>query len=64
MRSLPRTYHGVARASGPLLYLAGTRHAELGEWVEIEVGEIGDRYRGQTIEVGDEITVVQVLEDT
>lgn len=67
MRSLPRTYRGVARASGPLLYLAGTRHAALGEWVEIAVeggdGEV-DRYRGQLIEVGDEITVVQVLEDT
>jgi V/A-type H+-transporting ATPase subunit B len=59
---LARTYLGAASAAGPLLYLEGTRRAALGEWVEIETP--GGAHRGQVIDVGAGITVVQVLEDT
>ena len=62
MSGLARTYRGAASAAGPLLYLAETRRAALGEWVEIEAPS--GTYRGQVIDVGAGITVVQVLEDT
>ena len=62
MSGLARTYRGAASAAGPLLYLAETRRAALGEWVEIEASS--GTYRGQVIDVGAGITVVQVLEDT
>lgn len=58
-----RAYHGARAAAGPLLFLAGTRHAALGEWVEIESAGRA-RQRGQVIEVGREVTVVQLLEET
>jgi V/A-type H+-transporting ATPase subunit B len=78
---MPRTYAGAAAAHGPLLYLPGTRHAALGEWVEIRPagagadrnrdgsdgdaeGDGGPVHRGQVIDVGREVTVVQVLEET
>jgi V/A-type H+-transporting ATPase subunit B len=60
--ALGRTYRGAAAAAGPLLFLATTRRAALGEWVEIEA--TSGTYRGQVIDVGAEVTVVQVLEDT
>jgi len=60
--SLPRTYHGAHAAAGPLLYLQNTRCAALGEWVTIRAP--GQSLRGQVVDVGSEITVVQVLEET
>jgi V/A-type H+-transporting ATPase subunit B len=60
---LPRTYKGAASAAGPLLFVKSTRRARLGEWVRIELAGQPER-RGQVIDVGDEITVVQVFEDT
>ena len=58
-----RTYAGAASAAGPLLYVRSTRRAKLGEWVRIEcAGQEGRR--GQLIDVGNEITVIQVFEDT
>lgn len=58
-----RTYFGAASAAGPLLFVEATRRAKLGEWVRIEgVGQQGRR--GQVIDAGDEITVIQVFEDT
>jgi V/A-type H+/Na+-transporting ATPase subunit B len=61
--SLPRRYHGAQGVGGPLLYLRRTQAAALGEWVEIRVpGE--SPWRGQVIDAGREISVIQVLEDT
>jgi len=58
-----RRYHGAQGATGPLLYLRHTVGAALGEWVEITAPGAPPR-RGQVIDAGDEITVVQILEDT
>jgi V/A-type H+-transporting ATPase subunit B len=63
MSPLPRRYHGAQGVGGPLLYLRRTRGVALGEWVEIRVpGE--HPWRGQVIDAGEEISVIQVLEDT
>jgi len=60
---IARTYSGAASASGPLLFVRSTRRAKLGEWVRIE-GEAQEDRRGQVIDVGNDITVIQVFEDT
>jgi V/A-type H+-transporting ATPase subunit B len=60
---IARTYSGAASAAGPLLFVRSTRRAKLGEWVRIE-GEGQQNWRGQVIDVGTEITVIQVFEDT
>jgi V/A-type H+-transporting ATPase subunit B len=61
--TLLRSYAGAAGAAGPLLFLRGARRVALGEWVTLALpGELSRR--GQVIEAGDELTVVQVLEDT
>ena len=60
---IARTYSGAASAAGPLLFVRSTRRAKLGEWVRIE-GEGQQERRGQVIDVGSEITVIQVFEDT
>ena len=60
---LVRTYQGAAGAAGPLLFLRGTHRVALGEWVTLALP--GERpRRGQVIEAGDAVTVVQVLEET
>jgi len=67
MKPLPRIYHGAEAASGPLLYVRRTPTTVLGEWVEIRVpgGDGGElSRRGQVIEAGADVTVIQVLEDT
>jgi len=61
--TIPRVHHGVAAARGPLLFLQETRRAVMGEWAEIDTGD-GSTLRGQVIEAGREVTVVQVLEET
>ncbi|HKI94638.1 MAG TPA: V-type ATP synthase subunit B [Gemmatimonadales bacterium] len=58
-----RTYHGARAGAGPLLYLGGTRRAALGEWVTITAPGQPAR-RGQVIDVGERVTVIQVLEET
>ncbi|MGH7521495.1 MAG: V-type ATP synthase subunit B [Gemmatimonadales bacterium] len=58
-----RRYHGAHAASGPLLYLRGTRGVTLGEWVAITSAGAAPR-RGQVIDAGEEVTVVQILEET
>jgi V/A-type H+-transporting ATPase subunit B len=63
MKSVAREYQGAASAAGPLVYLEGTHHAALGEWVELEMTGLPSR-RGQVIEVGRTLTVIQVLEET
>lgn len=60
---IARTYSGAASAAGPLLFVRSTRRAKLGEWVQIGGEGQRDR-RGQVIDVGSEITVIQVFEDT
>ena len=61
--TLPRSYVGAAGAAGPLLFLRDTRRVALGEWVTIALP--GERpRRGQVIEAGEQLTVVQVLEET
>jgi V/A-type H+-transporting ATPase subunit B len=63
MNQVTRQYAGARGAAGPLVYLEGTDRAALGEWVVLESAE-GECRRGQVIEVGRELTVVQVLEET
>jgi V/A-type H+-transporting ATPase subunit B len=63
MTALSRVYRGAAAAAGPLLYLARTRNVALGEWVSIRAPSQGP-WRGQVIEAGEEVTVIQVLEET
>jgi len=58
-----RTYHGATGAAGPLLFLRDTRRVTLGEWVTLDVRGVPPR-RGQVIEAGESLTVVQVLEET
>ncbi|MCC7380299.1 MAG: V-type ATP synthase subunit B [Deltaproteobacteria bacterium] len=61
--SVARRYHGARAAAGPLVYLPFTQRAALGEWVTLSApGQ--PTLRGQVIDVGREITVVQVLEET
>ena len=60
---IARTYAGAASAAGPLLLVRSTRRAKLGEWVRI-AGEGQEERRGQVIDVGTEMTVIQVFEDT
>jgi len=60
---LARTYHGLRAASGPLVYLEGVARAALGEWVTLHAEGQPD-LRGQVIDAGRGVTVVQVLEDT
>jgi len=61
--ALPRIYNGAHAIAGPLLYVTNTRGAVLGEWASIEVPGQPAR-RGQLIDVGVEVSVVQVLEET
>lgn len=63
MSRLPRIHLGARGIAGPLLYVAHTEGAALGEWASIEVPGQPPR-RGQVIEVGREVSVVQVLEET
>jgi V/A-type H+-transporting ATPase subunit B len=61
--SIARTYRGASEAAGPLLYVTGAQRVALGEWVIVESSG-QPALRGQVIEAGAAITVVQVLEDT
>lgn len=63
MKQIARQYAGAAGAAGPLVHLAGTERAALGEWVLLESAE-GPPRQGQVIEVARGRTVVQVLEET
>jgi V/A-type H+/Na+-transporting ATPase subunit B len=61
--SLARTYRGASAAAGPLLYLSGAQRVALGEWVTVHTPGQAD-VRGQVIDAGTDVTVVQVLEET
>ncbi len=60
---LARTYHGASGIAGPLLFLRNTHKVALGEWVDLAIPGEPSR-RGQVIEAGEQLTVVQVLEET
>ena len=61
--SIARTYRGARAAAGPLLYLSGAQRVALGEWVTVQSPGQPDA-RGQVIDAGEDVTVVQVLEET
>jgi V/A-type H+/Na+-transporting ATPase subunit B len=61
--STVRRYHGASGVAGPLLYVKRTPTATLGEWVEIRAPGQRPR-RGQVIDAGRDISVVQILEET
>jgi len=63
MTMLARTYHGAQSAGGPLVYLRATALVAQGEWVVIRAPGQPAR-RGQVIDAGEQVTVVQVLEET
>lgn len=61
--TVSRTYRGAGAATGPLLYVGGAQRVALGEWVSVQLpGHVA--MRGQVIDAADDVTVVQVLEDT
>lgn len=60
---IARTYRGARAAAGPLVYLSGAQRAALGEWVTLKAPGQAP-LRGQIIEAGHDVSVVQVLEDT
>ena len=63
MTALTRRYHGAEGVAGPLLYLRRTLEVALGEWVEVRTPD--ERiWRGQVIDAGRDLSVIQVLEDT
>jgi V/A-type H+-transporting ATPase subunit B len=61
--SIARTYRGARTAEGPLLYLERAQRVALGEWVIVTSPGQPD-LRGQVIDAGEQVTVVQVLDDT
>ncbi len=61
--SVARTYIGAHAAAGPLLYLHRAQRVALGEWVTVQSPDLPD-VRGQVIDAGADVTVVQVLEET
>ncbi len=63
MTTLARTYLGAQSAGGPLIYLRATPRVAQGEWVSITSPGQPAR-RGQVIDAGEAVTVVQVLEET
>jgi V/A-type H+-transporting ATPase subunit B len=63
MSLVSRTYRGAAGAAGALVFLRNTRRVALGEWVSIAApGQM--MRRGQVIDAGDDVTVIQVLDET
>jgi V/A-type H+-transporting ATPase subunit B len=58
-----RRYRGAERATGPLLYVRRTPTVAFGEWVTIQAPGEPAR-RGQVIDAGQDVAVIQVLEDT
>ncbi len=58
-----RTYRGARSLAGALLYVDDTRGVAMGEAVDIRIDGEAPR-RGQVIDAGERVTVVQVLEDT
>ncbi len=61
--STARTYLGARAAAGPLIYLNRAQRVALGEWVTVQSPGLPE-VRGQVIDAGADVTVVQVLEET
>lgn len=61
--SVLRRYRGAQAVRGPLVFLRRTPAAVLGEWVTLRAPDTPPR-RGQVIDAGEEVSVIQVLEDT
>ena len=61
--SVLRRYHGAQAVRGPLVFLRRTPAAVLGEWVTLRSPNAPPR-RGQVIDAGEDVSVIQVLEDT
>jgi V/A-type H+-transporting ATPase subunit B len=61
--TVARTYRGARAAEGPLLYLSRAQRVALGEWVIVQSPGQPD-VRGQVIDAGEGVTVVQALEET
>jgi V/A-type H+/Na+-transporting ATPase subunit B len=61
--NVKRTHRGANALAGSLLYVEATRGVSMGEEVIIRAAGQPAR-RGQVIDAGERITVVQVLEDT
>ena len=57
-----REYKGASAAAGSLLFLREARRVAMGEWVTVRVAGHEER-RGQVIDAGEDVTVVQVLEE-
>jgi len=60
---LARLYHGAQAATGPLIFVHRTPGVALSEWVVIRAPGQPPR-RGQVIDAGEDVTVIQVLEET
>jgi len=58
-----REYSTVCEISGPLLFVKAVRGVGYGEVARITT-PTGEERRGQVLEVGEEIAVVQVFEGT
>ncbi|MEM2106311.1 MAG: V-type ATP synthase subunit B [Candidatus Bathyarchaeia archaeon] len=63
MRSIEREYCTVSRISGPLLFVRAVSGVGYGEIVRITTPS-GEERRGQVLEVGEDMAVVQVFEGT
>jgi V/A-type H+-transporting ATPase subunit B len=61
--TVARTYRGAAGLAGSLLYVRAAQRVALGEWVVVQSPGQPDA-RGQVLEAGTDVTVVQILEDT
>ncbi len=61
--TIARTYHGARAASGSLVYVANTYGAALGEQVVLRAAG-QPALRGEVIDAGTDITVIQVSGDT
>ena len=61
--SVLRRYRGADAVRGPLVFVRRTPAAMLNEWVTIRSPGTPPR-RGQVIDAGEEVSVIQMLEDT
>jgi len=58
-----RTFFTIKKISGPLLFMESVSGVGYGEYVDI-ITSTGERRRGQVLDAGEEITVVEVFEGT
>jgi V/A-type H+-transporting ATPase subunit B len=63
MDLVTRRYRSATGIEGPLLFVRGARAARLGELVRLRLPS-GEERRGQVIEVSEELTAVQMIDET